>query len=266
MVALALNPSYWEIEIVDFWVWGQPGLQRKSQDSQGYTEKQSLQKGKKKNQKEKCLRNFGFLCIIFRCLWIFRRVCRLFRRVFLEFFWFIGFLCIFSVFSWFFVCLFVCLKDLSVFYGFCVLLDFILPFSILLYFLGIFGSCCCWSWFFKSNFRNLCLRLNCFRVARHWWLLPLIPELGKQRQVDFLIQGQPGLQRELQDSQEYTEKSSLQPSPQKKKGEKNERKQEGQKERKEERITLWTFWASCGVFVCLFVFVFLILLVLIWLL
>ena len=109
-----------------------------------------------------------------------------------------------------FVYLFVCLKDLSVFYGFGVFLDFILPFSILLYFLGIFGSCCCWSWFFKSNFKNLCLRLNCFSVARQWWLLPLIPEFGRQRQVDFLIQGQPGLQRELQDSQRNTEKPSLQ--------------------------------------------------------
>ena len=50
-------------------------------------------------------------------------------------------------------------------------------------------------------------------VARQCRPLPLIPELGRQRQVDFffLIQGQPGLQRELQDSRKYTDKSSLQP-------------------------------------------------------
>ena len=82
---LSLRPA-WSTEEVP----GQPGIHR---------ETKSPKRKKKKNQKEKCLRNFGFLCIIFRCLWIFRRVCRVFRRVFLEFFWFIGFLCIFSVFS-----------------------------------------------------------------------------------------------------------------------------------------------------------------------
>jgi hypothetical protein len=34
---------------VDFWVWGQPGLQSEFQDSQGYTEKHCL--GKKNYQK-----------------------------------------------------------------------------------------------------------------------------------------------------------------------------------------------------------------------
>jgi hypothetical protein len=40
---------------VDFWVWGQPGLQNEFQDSQGYTEKPCLEKPKKKkkNQKKK---------------------------------------------------------------------------------------------------------------------------------------------------------------------------------------------------------------------
>jgi hypothetical protein len=35
---------------------------------------------------------------------------------------------------------------------------------------------------------------------------PSIPALGRQRQVDFWVQGQPGLQSEFQDSQDYTEK------------------------------------------------------------
>jgi hypothetical protein len=36
--------------------------------------------------------------------------------------------------------------------------------------------------------------------------MPLIPALGRQRQADFSIQGQPGLHSEFQDSQGYTEK------------------------------------------------------------
>jgi hypothetical protein len=44
------------------------------------------------------------------------------------------------------------------------------------------------------------------KQAGRWWHMPLIPALGKQRQVDFWVQGQPGLQSEFQDSQGYTEK------------------------------------------------------------
>ena len=40
--------------------------------------------------------------------------------------------------------------------------------------------------------------------------MPSIPALGIQRQRDFLIQGQPGLQIDCQDSQCYTEKPCLQ--------------------------------------------------------
>jgi hypothetical protein len=39
--------------------------------------------------------------------------------------------------------------------------------------------------------------------------MPLIPALGRQRQVDFWVWGQPGLQSEFQDSQGYTEKPCL---------------------------------------------------------
>jgi hypothetical protein len=39
--------------------------------------------------------------------------------------------------------------------------------------------------------------------------MPLIPALGRQRQADFRVQGQPGLQSEFQDSQGYTEKPCL---------------------------------------------------------
>ena len=45
--------------------------------------------------------------------------------------------------------------------------------------------------------------------SRAWWHTPLIPALGRQRQVDFWVRGQPGLQSEFQDSQSYTEKPCL---------------------------------------------------------
>ena len=46
-------------------------------------------------------------------------------------------------------------------------------------------------------------------TARCWWHTPLIPALGRQRQEDFWVRGQPGLQSEFQDSQGYTEKPCL---------------------------------------------------------
>ena len=56
------------------------------------------------------------------------------------------------------------------------------------------------------------------------------PALGRHRQADFLVQGQPGLQSEFQDSQGYTDKPCL------KKEIRKERK-EGKKERVKERLT-----------------------------
>jgi hypothetical protein len=47
--------------------------------------------------------------------------------------------------------------------------------------------------------------------------MPLIPALGKQRQADFWVQGQPGLQSEFQDSQDYTEKPCLEKTKNQKK-------------------------------------------------
>jgi hypothetical protein len=47
--------------------------------------------------------------------------------------------------------------------------------------------------------------------------MPLIPALGRQRQADFWVPGQPGLQNEFQDSQGYTEKPCLEKQKQKKK-------------------------------------------------
>jgi hypothetical protein len=41
------------------------------------------------------------------------------------------------------------------------------------------------------------------------WRTPLIPALRRQRQADFWVRGQPGLQSEFRDSQGYTEKPCL---------------------------------------------------------
>jgi hypothetical protein len=59
----------------------------------------------------------------------------------------------------------------------------------------------------KQEWR-LYLFLNCF-MDRQCWHTPLIPTLGRQRQADFWVRGQPGLQSEFQDSQGYTEKPCL---------------------------------------------------------
>jgi hypothetical protein len=46
--------------------------------------------------------------------------------------------------------------------------------------------------------------------SRAWWRTPLIPALGRQRQADFWVRGQPGLQSVFQDSQNYRKKPCLQ--------------------------------------------------------
>jgi hypothetical protein len=61
--------------------------------------------------------------------------------------------------------------------------------------------------------------------------MPLIPALGRQREVDFWVQGQPGLQSEFQDSQGYTEKPCLG----KKKRKEKKRKEKKRKEKKRKK-------------------------------
>jgi hypothetical protein len=57
-----------------------------------------------------------------------------------------------------------------------------------------------------------------------WWHTPLIPAVGRQRQVGFRVRGQPDLQSEFQDSQDYTEKPCLEnPTNQKKKKKKKKK-------------------------------------------
>jgi hypothetical protein len=58
------------------------------------------------------------------------------------------------------------------------------------------------------TFFMICWHQN-FHSSWAWWCTPLIPALGRQRQADFWVWGQPGLQSEFQDSQGYTEKPCL---------------------------------------------------------
>jgi hypothetical protein len=55
-----------------------------------------------------------------------------------------------------------------------------------------------------------------FQDSWVWWRTPLIPALGRQRNADVWVPGQPGLQSEFQDSQGYTEKPFLKKKKKKK--------------------------------------------------
>ena len=61
--------------------------------------------------------------------------------------------------------------------------------------------------------KSIQLEINIW--IQQWWRTPLIPALGRQRQADFWVRGQPGLQSGFQDSQGYTEKPCLEKKEQK---------------------------------------------------
>jgi hypothetical protein len=67
-----------------------------------------------------------------------------------------------------------------------------------------------WKWGLKKILTGIAKQRSMHTFAcLHLRHTPLIPELGRQNQVDFWVGGQPGLQSELQDSQGYTEKPCL---------------------------------------------------------
>jgi hypothetical protein len=77
--------------------------------------------------------------------------------------------------------------------------------------LQIVGSCGKGNgWYFQSfMLYGLNANKKGYPLSQAWWLTPLIPALRRQRQADFWVRGQPGLQSEFQDSQCYTEKPCL---------------------------------------------------------
>jgi hypothetical protein len=66
-----------------------------------------------------------------------------------------------------------------------------------------------YSWHFTRRFHVPGFSQSSLKNIWHSWAwfnpTPLIPALGRQRQADFWVRGQPGLQSEFQDSQGYTE-------------------------------------------------------------
>jgi hypothetical protein len=87
-------------------------------------------------------------------------------------------------------------------------------------------------------------------IAGQWWHTPLIPALGRQRQADFWIEGQTGVQSEFQDSQGYREKLCLE--------KKNmyiyvyaERERERERERENRKVFFCCFF-TCRYFLCKF--------------
>jgi hypothetical protein len=64
-------------------------------------------------------------------------------------------------------------------------------------------------------------------VIKSWsrWHTLFIPALGRQRQADFWVRDQPGLQSEFQDSQGYTEKLYLEKTKKQKQTNKQKLKQ-----------------------------------------
>ena len=61
----------------------------------------------------------------------------------------------------------------------------------------------------KSQYMAKSTNPNRQLLAGQWWHTPLIPALGRQRQADFSVQGQPDLQSEFQDSQGCLGKKKL---------------------------------------------------------
>jgi hypothetical protein len=60
-------------------------------------------------------------------------------------------------------------------------------------------------------------------MSRAWGHVSLILAPGRQRQADFWVRGQPGLQSEFQDSQGYTEKPCLEKPKTKQTNKKNQK-------------------------------------------
>jgi hypothetical protein len=69
--------------------------------------------------------------------------------------------------------------------------------------------------------------------------MPLTPAFGRQRQTDFWVRGEPGLQSEFQDSQGYTKKPCLEKQTTKTK---NPTNKQTNKQTKKPTLELFLFW------------------------
>jgi hypothetical protein len=73
------------------------------------------------------------------------------------------------------------------------------------------------------------------------WRTPLIPAFGKQRQANFWVWGQPGLQSEFQDSHSYTEEPCL------KKNQNQNKQTKKQKNLKQEDLEFEAHLSCCRI-------------------
>jgi hypothetical protein len=80
---------------------------------------------------------------------------------------------------------------------------------------------------------------------RAWWHMPLIPALGRQRQANFYVQGQPGLQSKFHDSQGNTEKSCLRKKEKRKERKEKKRKEKKRKEKIVKKPEGTESWMTC---------------------
>ena len=93
---------------------------------------------------------------------------------------------------------------------------------------------------FCSTWRisNASLKSEEIVPCRAWWPTPLIPALRRQRQVDFWVWGQPGLQSEFQDSQGCTEKPCLEKQKQRK-----EKREKAMSRSCQQNLSgIWVWW------------------------
>jgi hypothetical protein len=70
-------------------------------------------------------------------------------------------------------------------------------------------------------------------ITGQWWLTPLIPALGRQRQADFVVRGQPGLQSYFQET--LSQKNKKKKEEEEEGERRGKREGRGEKEKEKEK-------------------------------